>query len=131
MIIKNEEDIIKIIEEKQKEYKKNFKPKIDRLLLAYRIIREEIKKGEMINFLEWYYPRFYLEVINQKLVYPKNIRLSLSYDVKTGTLMNEVLNGVETNNFHGCVRGKHFKTWHKLERILNTKFDIPIRHRKG
>ena len=131
MIINNEKDLITVIKEaKNKGWYKKGIVKIDRLFELYRIIKDNAPlKNRDIDFYEWYYPRFYLEVIDKsdKYGYPNNIRMSLSYNVRTGTIMDEVIKGRKSDNFHGCIRKGFYKVLKVTKQQLNTDFFIPIK----
>ena len=134
MIINNEKELIAVINKAKNTglYKvsKGEKLKTDRLLKLYRIIMINAPlKNRVIDLGEWHFPWFYLEVTDNtgKYNYPLNHRLVLSYDVRTGTIMDEVINGYKSDNFHGCVRKGFYKVLKIIKKQLNTDFFIPIK----
>ena len=134
MIINNEKELIAVINKAKNtginRINKGEKLKTDRLLKLYRIIKINAPlKNRIIDLGEWYFPRFYLEITDktEKYAYPLNHRLVLSYDVRTGTIMDEVINGCKSDNFHGCVRKGFYKVLKVIKKELDTDFFIPIR----
>ena len=134
MIINNEKELIVVINKAKNTglYKvsKGEILKTDRLVKLYKIIKDNAPlKNQIIDLGEWYFPRFYLEVTDNtgKYNYPLNHRLVLSYDVRTGTIMDEVINGYKSDNFHGCVRKGFYKVLKIIKKQLNTDFFIPIK----
>lgn len=134
MIINSKEDIRKVIDKAKNTgiHKWNGKEKIrtDRLIKLYHIIKENAPlKNRVIDLGEWYFPNFYLEVtdISDKYKYPLNHRLVLSYNVRTGTIMDEVVDGRQSESSHGCIRKGFYKVFKIIERELDTKISIPIK----
>ncbi|MBA7585847.1 hypothetical protein ES695_02255 [Candidatus Atribacteria bacterium 1244-E10-H5-B2] len=134
MIINNEKDIsITVDKAKNTGWYKASKGeilRIDRLIELYKIIKENAPlKNRVIELGEWYFPRFYLEVTDKsgRYNYPLNHRLVLSYNVRTGTIMDEVIEGRRSDNFHGCTRKGFYKVLKIIKRQLNTDFFIPIK----
>lgn len=134
MIIDNEKDLIVVINKAKNTgwYKANKgeRLKINRLLKLYKIIKDNAPlKNRVIDLGEWYFPKFYLEVTDNtgKYNYPLNHRLVLSYDVRTGTIMDEVIKGKKSDNFHGCIRKGFYKVLKIIKQQLNTDFFMPIR----
>lgn len=134
MIINNEKDITIVVNKSKNTgwYKANKGEilKTDRLKKLYRIIKDDAPlNGRVIDLGEWYFPNFYLEVTDKtnKYGYPLNHRLVLSYNVRTGTIMDEVIEGKKTDNFHGCVRKGFYKVLKVIRKQLNTDFSIPIK----
>lgn len=139
MIIDNEKDLMKVINKAKNTgwYKvnngkaeKGEKLRTERLLKLYRIIKINVPlKNRIIDLGEWYFPRFYLEVTDKtgKYAYPDNHRLVLSYDVRTGTIMDETIEGRQSDNFHGCIRKGFYKVLKVIKEQLDTDFFIPIK----
>ena len=134
MIIHNENDIRNVINRVKNTgwYKisKGEKLKIARLIKLYKIIKENAPlNNRVIDLGEWYFPRFYLEVTDNtdKYKYPLNHRLALSYDVRTGTIMDETIESQKSDNFHGCIRKGFYKVLKIIKKQLDTDFFIPIK----
>ena len=134
MLINGEKDLIKVINKAKNtgwyKIKEGEKLKIKRLIKLYKIIKVYAPlKNRIIDLGEWYFPRFYLEVTDTtgKYAYPDNHRLSLSYDVRTGTIMDETIDGCKSDNFHGCVRKGFYKVLKVIKEQLSTEFSIPIK----
>ena len=137
MVINNRTDIRWLIRKARKDFiKRNEgepKPKVDRLIKLYNIIKVNAPlKNRYIDLSEWGYPMFYLEVVNipgktMKCEYPDNIRMALSYNVRTGTIMDETIDGRKSDMFHGCIRKGFYKVLKVIKKQLETDFSIPIK----
>jgi len=120
MIIEKEEDITKYLGRKLK---------LERLIKLYNVIKENLPSNKIIRIVEWYYPFYYIEVVDttNKFEQPDDVRLALSYNIRKGSIMNEVINGKQSDKYHGCMRSGMYKTVKIIKEELNTKFDIPIK----
>lgn len=134
MLINVESDLIDVVKKAKftgsNKVFKGERLKTDRLLELYKIIRDNAPlKNRTIDLGEWYFPKFYLEITDNtgKYDYPLNHRLVLSYNVRTGTIMDEIIDGRKSDNFHGCVRKGFYKVLKVIKKKLNTDFFIPIK----
>lgn len=105
--------------------------KIERAIRLIRLIESSIKiENYTLEIVEWFKPFYYIELRQDYFKYPNNTRLSLSYNTETGTIMDETLNGIKSEKFHGCIRKGMGGLLSRIKKELNTDFYIPIDTRR-
>jgi hypothetical protein len=101
--------------------------KLEKLIRLYEIIRRNLNHSDyIITFYDWVFPRYYLCVENYRNDHSKKVRLMMSYDIITGGLLDEVINGKKPIYAHGFVREDCEYLISIIKKELQTEFNIKI-----